>query len=130
MTNTRLEPGPDHPITIQPYRGHVTVSRGSVVIAESDQALELHEANHPPVFYIPIADLDQHLLRANENHTYCPYKGEASYYDVIPADDEILDGAVWYYPEPYTAVEAIGGCVAFYADRVTITSEPENQVST
>jgi uncharacterized protein (DUF427 family) len=125
MTNprTRLEPGPDHPIAIDPKPGHVTVRRGSAVIAESDRALELREANYPPVLYIPLPDVDQHRLGPNDDHTYCPYKGEASYYDILPGDGDTLPGAVWYYPDPYSAVDAIRGHVAFYADHVTITSE-------
>jgi uncharacterized protein (DUF427 family) len=121
-THTRLEPGPDHPITIHPETGHVTVRRGETLIAETDRALALREANYPPVLYIPLADVDQRQLSANNEHTYCPYKGEASYYDILPGDGDRA-GAVWYYPDPYDAVEAIRGHVAFYADRVTITSE-------
>jgi uncharacterized protein (DUF427 family) len=121
-TRTRLEPGPDHPITISPHAGHVTVQHGSDVIAETDHALELQESDYPVVLYIPITDVKRQLLGANDQHTYCPYKGEASYYDVLPGVDDKLVGSVWYYPEPYDAVDGIRDHVAFYADRVTITS--------
>jgi uncharacterized protein (DUF427 family) len=125
MTDTRprLEPGPDHPITIDSNPGHVTVRRGSALIAETDQALALQEADYPPVLYIPLTDVNQQLLGASDEHTYCPYKGEASYYDIVGGDDDTLAGAVWYYPEPYDAVAPIRDHVAFYADRVTITRE-------
>jgi len=122
-TRTRLEPGPDHPITVSPHAGHVTVQHGSDVIAETDRALELQESNYPVVLYIPVDDVNQQLLGASEQHTYCPYKGEASYYNVLPGAADILAGAVWYYSEPYDAVDAIRGHVAFYADRVTISSQ-------
>jgi uncharacterized protein (DUF427 family) len=125
MTDTRpvLEPGPSHPITIEPHASHVTVHAGAVLIAETDRAVELREASYPPVLYIPIDDLNQEALGPNGKHTYCPYKGEASYYDIVTGDAEPLQGAVWYYPEPYPAVNAIAGRAAFYADRVTITDE-------
>lgn len=125
MTDTRprLEPGPTHAITIEPHPSHVTVHAGDALIAETDRAIELREAGYPPVLYIPIEDLSQHVVRPNEQHTYCPYKGEASYYDIVPREGEVLKGAIWYYPEPYPAVNAIAGRVAFYADRVTITDE-------
>jgi uncharacterized protein (DUF427 family) len=125
MSDSRpvLEPGPDHPITIEPHRGHVTVRRGAAVIAETDWALELHEASYPAVLYVPLADVDRGLLGASDQHTYCPYKGEASYFDIVAGDGETDSGAIWYYPEPYGAVEAIRDHVAFYADRVAITSE-------
>jgi uncharacterized protein (DUF427 family) len=120
-----LEPGPDHPITVEPHGGHVTVRRGAAVIAETDRALELHEASYPAVLYVPLADVDQGLLGASDQHTYCPYKGEASYFDIVAGagDAETDAGAIWYYPEPYRAVEAIRDHVAFYADRVAITSD-------
>jgi len=122
-----LEPGPDHPITIEPHQGHVTVRRGAAVIAETDRALDLYEASYPAVVYVPLADVNQGLLGASDQHTYCPYKGEASYFDiVVGAGGTAVDadaGAIWYYPEPYGAVAAIRDHVAFYADRVAITSE-------
>jgi uncharacterized protein (DUF427 family) len=123
MTDTRprLEPGPAHPIIIEPHSSPVTVHAGAVLIAETDRAIELHEAGYQTVLYIPIEDLDQKALRPNERHTYCPYKGEASYYDIVPEGGEVLQSAIWYYPDPYPAVSAIAGRVAFYADRVTIT---------
>jgi uncharacterized protein (DUF427 family) len=129
MSDSRpvLEPGPDHPITIEPHQGHVTVRRGAAVIAETDLALDLLEASYPVVLYVPLADVDQGALGASDQHTYCPYKGEASYFDiVVGAAETAVDGdagAIWYYPEPYGAVEAIRDHVAFYADRVAITSE-------
>jgi uncharacterized protein (DUF427 family) len=125
MSDSRpvLEPGPDHPITIEPHQGHVTVRHGAAVIAETDRALDLHEASYPVVLYIPLADVDQGSLGASDQHTYCPYKGEASYFDIVAGESGPDAGAVWYYPEPYGAVEAIRDHVAFYADRVAITSE-------
>lgn len=73
------------------------------------------------MLYIPIEDLNQNVLRPNDQHTYCPYKGDASYYDIVSGEGDALQGAVWYYPQPFPAVNAIAGRVAFYADRVTIT---------
>jgi uncharacterized protein (DUF427 family) len=132
MTDTRihLEPGPDHPITVERLSSHVVVRSGSTVIAETDRALELREAAYPPVLYIPLEDVDPHHLRANELHTWCPYKGEASYYDIVESDANgtDLDGAVWYYDDPFPAVAGIGGHVAFYPDRVAIIATPGDPV--
>lgn len=127
MSDSRpvLEPGPDHPITVEPHAGHVAVRRGSAVIAETDRALALQEANYPVVLYVPLADVDQGVLGSSDAHTYCPYKGEASYFDIVVStgsgEADVDEGAVWYYPEPYAAVEAIRDHVAFYPDRVTIS---------
>ena len=126
MTDTRLqlEPGPDHPISVEPFSSHVVVRSGSTIVAETDRALELREAAYPPVLYIPLEDVDLGRVRRNELHTWCPYKGEASYYDIVESDAEDINLAavVWYYPEPFEAVGSIKEHVAFYADRVAITT--------
>ena len=64
--------------------------------------------------------VDLSLLTPSERTTYCPYKGDASYYS-IPGDDERGINAVWFYADPYPAVAAIKDHVAFYADRVDLT---------
>jgi uncharacterized protein (DUF427 family) len=125
MTDTRSHktPGPDHPITVERSPCHVVVRSGSVVIAETDRALEMREAAYPTVFYVPFDDVDQRHLRRSEHHTWCPYKGEASYYDIVDGEDGAdLDAAVWYYDDPFPAVAEIKAHVAFYPDRVTITA--------
>jgi uncharacterized protein (DUF427 family) len=128
MTDTRIQktPGPDHPISVEPFVSHVVVRSGSTVIAETDRALELREAAYPPVLYVPIENVDSTHIRLNELHTWCPYKGEAFYYDVVETDgtNPDLDASVWYYPEPFDGVANIEGHVAFYADRLAITTSP------
>ena len=110
MTDTRPHktPGPDHPITLETSPPHVVVRNGSVVIAETDRALEMREAAYPAVLYVPLDDVDRRLLRESGHHTWCPYKGEASYYDIIEVvgATELTD-AVWYYDEPFPAVAGI-----------------------
>ena len=126
MTDSRPHktPGPDHPITLEKSSSRVVVRTGAVVIAQTERALEMHEACYPPVFYVPLEDVDPGLLRHSDHHTYCPYKGEASYYDIVDSDGTDLIAAVWYYPAPFPAVADIKGHVAFYADRVTVTASP------
>lgn len=123
MTETRphLEPGPDHPITVEPHGRKVQVTAAGTTIARTDRALALRESTYPAVLYIPIEDVDRAALADSDLHTYCPYKGEASYYDIKVDGGGDLDGAVWYYPEPYPAVSEIKDHVAFYANRVTIS---------
>jgi uncharacterized protein (DUF427 family) len=121
-TRTRLEPGPDHPITIAPTGRHVVVRAGEQVIAETDRALTLNEANYGPVQYVPLADVDAAVLRPTDHGTYCPFKGEASYYTVTTPGGE-LENVIWTYEEPYDAVSEIAGHVAFYTDRVELSVE-------
>jgi uncharacterized protein (DUF427 family) len=112
-------PGPDHPITIEPNPGRVIVSIDGRQVADTKQALTLDEAGYAPVQYIPIGDVNQEELTPSDHETYCPFKGDASYYS-IPAAGERGLNAVWEYREPYEAVAQIRGHVAFYADRVDI----------
>ena len=82
MTRTVKIPDATHPITIRPTGARVTVRVGGAVVAETDSALSLAEASYPVVQYIPLADIDQALLERTTTQTYCPYKGDASYYTV------------------------------------------------
>ena len=110
-------PGPDHPITITPTAARVVVSLAGRTIADTRGALALKEASYPAVYYIPRADVDLSLLERTDHQTYCPYKGECSYYN-IPVGGERSVNAVWSYEDPYAAVAAIKDYVAFYPDRV------------
>jgi uncharacterized protein (DUF427 family) len=116
-------PGPDHPITIARHRGRVVVRMEGQVIADSRAALRLAEASYPAAFYIPRTDADMSLLIRSDHHTYCPYKGECSYFS-LPAAGERGKNAVWSYEAPYPAVAAIKDHLAFYPDRVQIEIEP------
>lgn len=112
-------PGPDHPITLSRNPTRVVVSVGDHIVADTTNALQMREANHSPVLYIPLADVDRGVLSDSDTSTYCPYKGDASYYSVTTAEGVIPDAA-WYYAEPYDAVSQIAHHLAFYPDRVSI----------
>ena len=113
------EPSAAHPITIEPTGARVTVHINGDIIAETDGALTLREASYPGVQYIPIADVLAQLTRS-ATETYCPYKGDASYYHVVTAHGDTVDDAVWTYEQPYPAVAAIAGHVAFYPDKADV----------
>ena len=115
-----LQPTEQHPITVEPTGRHVTVRVNGEVVAETDGALTLQESSYPAVQYIPLTDVNRKLLRPTATATYCPYKGEASYYSVVTAGDTV-DDAIWTYEEPYEAVATIAGHVAFYPDKADIS---------
>jgi uncharacterized protein (DUF427 family) len=118
------QPGPEHPITIEPSRARITVTVAGRVVADSRKALTLREASYPPVQYIPRADVAMALLERTAHQTYCPYKGDCAYYS-IPLGGERSVNAVWTYEAPYDAVAQIKGYVAFYPDRVDAIEERE-----
>jgi uncharacterized protein (DUF427 family) len=109
--------GPDHPISIEANPARVVVKVGGKVIADTSDALTLREASYPAVQYIPRRDVDMAALTRSEHTTYCPYKGDASYYS-IPAGGDRSRNAVWTYETPFEAMAQIKDYVAFYPDRV------------
>ncbi|OBI84604.1 DUF427 domain-containing protein [Mycobacterium sp. E740] len=116
-----LEPTASHPITVEPTGSHVTVRVDGEVVAETDRALTLQESTYPAVRYIPLDDVNAQRLRPSDTTTYCPFKGDATYYHVVTEAGVTVDDAVWTYVNPYPAVGAIAGHVAFYPDKADIT---------
>jgi uncharacterized protein (DUF427 family) len=110
----------DHPITIEPIRDRVRVMWHGRTIGDSKSALELKEANYPPVVYVPRADMDMSALERTARVTTCPYKGEANYFSITDGKARD-DNAVWTYELPKTDVGEIGSHLAFYPDKVEIT---------
>ena len=115
-------PGPDHPISIQLNPARVVVSVAGRVIADTRNALTLRESDYSPVQYIPLEDVDLTQLERTDHATYCPYKGDCSYYSVSAGEKKSVN-AVWTYADPYPAVAQIKGHVAFYPDRVDEITE-------
>jgi uncharacterized protein (DUF427 family) len=110
-------PGPEHPITIEHNPKRVVVKVAGRTIADTKNALALKEASYPVAQYIPRKDVDMSLLERTEHTTYCPYKGDASYYS-IPLGGVRTINAVWSYEAPFAAMAQIKDYVAFYPDRV------------
>ncbi|HEX3610562.1 MAG TPA: DUF427 domain-containing protein [Sporichthyaceae bacterium] len=123
MTQQIKIPDATHSITIDADAVRVVVRVGDSVVATTSDALILREAGYPPVHYVPLEDVIPGVLRANASSSYCPYKGEASYYDIVLPDGRDLPAAVWTYRSPYPAVAAIAGRVAFYTDRVQLEAQ-------
>lgn len=77
-------------------------------LAESEDTVVV-EGNH----YFPADSINREYFQVSEKHTTCPWKGEASYYDVS-VDGETNSGAAWYYPQPKEAAQQIAGRIAFW----------------
>jgi uncharacterized protein (DUF427 family) len=78
------------------------------VLAESDDTVVV-EGNH----YFPAASLREEYFRESDHHSVCPWKGTASYYDVV-VGGAVNAQAAWYYPQPKEAAAQIAGRVAFW----------------
>jgi uncharacterized protein (DUF427 family) len=117
MAKPVLQPSPDHPITVTPNPARIVVKVAGQVVADTTRALTLQESTYPAVQYIPIEDVDRSLLERTGTTSYCPFKGDASYYSV-PAGGARSTDAIWVYEHPHDAVKEIKDHVAFYPDRV------------
>jgi uncharacterized protein (DUF427 family) len=104
-------------ITISAHQGRIIVRADRNPIADTLRALVLKEGTYPPVIYVPRDDIDMTQLEANDIHSHCPHKGEASYFNL--ASEGYRSAHIgWSYEQPHEAVAAIAGHIAFYPDRL------------
>jgi uncharacterized protein (DUF427 family) len=105
------------PPRVEQSSAHVVIEFGGRIIAETHAALRVLETSHPPVFYVPYADIVDGVLEEGERSSYCEFKGEARYYHVVSDDRREIDAA-WHYPQPRPAYRGLVGHVAFYPGRM------------
>jgi uncharacterized protein (DUF427 family) len=105
----------------------VRVEFAGEVIADTTRAFRVLETSHPPVYYIPPEDVRSEFLRPSRRHTWCEFKGEASYYDLVVGEREVREAA-WFYPEPTSRFAAIRDHLAFYPGRVDAAWVDDEQV--
>jgi uncharacterized protein (DUF427 family) len=129
---TRIEPGPGQesvwdyprPPRVEPSDSHIRVQLDGETVADTRRSLRVLETSQPPAFYIPLRDVRTELLRANPRRTFCEWKGEASYVDVVTGRD-IAEAAGWRYDDPSPSFEAIRGHIAFYAQLLDCSVDGE-----
>ncbi len=101
------------PPRLEPTSKHLQIIYNGVAIADTHQAQRVLETSHPPVYYIPPADIRMEYLVPSPRQTFCEWKGQGAYYSVVVGDKRLEDVA-WYYPTPTPAFAAIAHYVAFY----------------
>ena len=101
-------------IVTRPLKGRVRVALNGEVIADSRQAIEMTEGNHPAVLYLPRKDVKMDRLVRTAHTTHCPFKGDASYYSIAGGPEN----AVWSYERPYDEMLGIRDLLAFYPHKV------------
>ena len=118
-----MDKHPEHKASFEFPGDHYQVIMGSHVIADTRSAILLKESHPkgslPPVLYFPLKDTHQDFLVPTEHHTFCPLKGEASYYS-LQVDGQTLENVAWYYAQPLQYVSEIVDCLASYSDKVDI----------
>jgi uncharacterized protein (DUF427 family) len=84
------------------------------IVADTRRAWRVLETSHPPVYYLPPEDINLDLLQEVGGGSWCEWKGQATYYDVV-AGDRVAPRAGWTYRRPSAAFKPIKDHVAFYA---------------
>jgi uncharacterized protein (DUF427 family) len=104
---------------------HVVVTHGGTVVADTTSSLRALETSHPPTYYLPLTSFTPGVLRTGEGASWCEWKGQAAYLDVV-VGDEVLRAVAWTYPTPSPGYEALVDHVALYpgrVDRCTVDGE-------
>jgi uncharacterized protein (DUF427 family) len=118
---------PDYKIAFEPSPRRVRVKFNGEMVADSTAAHLLFETRHLPVYYFPRSDVRIDLMTPTDHHSFCPYKGSASYW-TIAVGDMRAENALWGYPDPFDEVAAINDFVAFYWDRVDAWYEEDEEI--
>ena len=108
---------PEHRVDLLPESRQVRVTFAGTVVGDSWTAVRCEETGHGPVHYLPEKDVRLDLLHATEHKTYCPFKGDCSYW-TIEIGGKQAENAVWGYRAPYDEAKGLAGHYAFYPSRV------------
>jgi uncharacterized protein (DUF427 family) len=113
------------PPRLETFDGSITITLGGVVVADTQQAWRVLETSHPPTYYLPFEAFSDGALRSASGQSWCEWKGQAAYFDVI-GGGQTAARAGWTYPRPTRGFEPLAGAVAVMAaqmDRCTVNGE-------
>jgi uncharacterized protein (DUF427 family) len=121
----RIEPQPGQesvwdyprPPRVESTSRRIRVIFNGVTIADSTRTFRVLETSHPPVYYVPRADIQMQHLKMTARQTFCEFKGSASYW-TVSVNGRTMPEAGWSYESPAKGYEAIQGCIAFYPSRM------------
>src|SRR5438309_11409753 len=111
---------PEHRVDLLPETRRVRVTFAGQIVADTNAAVRCEETGHEPVHYIPEKDMRLELMRPTDHKTYCPFKGDCSYWTIeisSGADQRISENAVCGYRAPSVEAKGLAGHYAFYKSR-------------
>ena len=132
----RIEPQPGQesvwdyprPPRLERVEERLRVVFDGVTVADSNRGYRVLETSHPPVYYIPRADVRFDVLEPAAGSSLCEFKGAASYWSIRHGERR-SERAAWSYPDPTIVFAAIKDALAFYASRVDACYVGEEQVT-
>ena len=113
------------PPRLEPFTGRITVELGGEVIASTDDSWRVLETSHPPTYYLPRSAFADGVLRDAPGESWCEWKGQARYFDLV-SGAKVATKSAWSYPHPTSEFEPITDAVAVMAgqvDRCTVDGE-------
>lgn len=105
------------PPRLEPTPRRIRALLGSVTLCDSTRALRVLETSHPPVYYVPPADVRMDLLRPGRGGSFCEWKGAAAYFDA-EVEGRVVEQVAWTYPEPTRPFAALKDHLAFYLPKL------------
>jgi uncharacterized protein (DUF427 family) len=113
------------PPRLESFSGRITVELGGITIASTSQAWRVLETSHPPTYYLPRDSFADGALRSASGQSWCEWKGQATYFDLV-TPTRVAPKAAWCYLDPTAPFKALTGAVAVMAaqvDRCTVNGE-------
>ncbi len=119
LSNSQQESVWDYPRPprLEPTARHLQVVFAGQVIADTQRGYRILETSHPPTYYIPPEDVNQRFLEPGSHRSFCEFKGQASYVDIV-VNAQTARNAAWYYANLSAAFAVIRNYLSFYASRV------------
>lgn len=125
MSMRRIEPKPGEesvwdyprPPRVEAVLKPIRIMFNGEEIVNTQHAMRVMETSHPPVYYIPQADIRMGVIKQTPRQTYCEFKGAASYW-TLSVGNRTESNVAWSYPNPQPGFEAIKDHLAFYAHRM------------
>lgn len=108
---------PDYRVDLEPNTKRIRVRFDGEIVADSRRTLVVRETKHDPVIYFPREDVRFERLERTRHQTFCPFKGDASYWS-LRVGDRIEENVAWSYESPFDEVAGLKDYIAFYPDRV------------
>ena len=118
---------PDYRVEFAPCAKRVHVRLGGETLADSTAVRLMRETRHVPVYYFPRDAVGMDLLRRSDHVSFCPFKGEASYWHA-EAGGRLVENAVWSYEDPFEEVAGIRDYLAFYWNKMDAWYEEDEEV--
>ena len=122
-SSIKLQPGQEsvwdypRPPRLERTSRRLRVVHAGRTIVDTTRGWRVLETSHPPVYYVPPQDSAMDALQLGDGSSFCEFKGQAVYYDLIVASG-VVPRAAWAYPVPARGFEPIAHYLAFYASHV------------